>query len=267
MRVVATVESRMTSRRLPGKNLMPILGEPMLYRLLERLTRSQRLAAICLATSTDPSDKVLTEVADRLKLNWYRGSLNDVLTRVLEAAKSVKADVIAEITGDCPLIDPNIVDAVIDRYSGGGYDYVANMLDGLTFPIGFDVQVFSVPLLDEISRLVSDGRDRENVSSFIYRHPERYRLLSLRAPAGLHRARYRLCVDYIHDFEVIAEIYKSLYPRNSAFDAWDIIEFLDNRPDLITKNNWMDDAFVWPSSQGHAAEETLLLPGGSQARA
>jgi len=259
MRVVASVECRMSSKRLPGKHVKPILGRPMLYRLLERLHQCHRVDEVCLATSTDPSDEILVRVAEEAGVAAYQGPLDDVLTRVIGAARSVGADVIAEITGDCPLADPGIVDAVVERYLKGGYDYVTNVLDELTFPIGFDVQLFSLPLLEEISRLTLDPSDRENVTSFIYRYPERYRLLNVRAPRALDRPRYRLCVDYPQDFELIAQIYQALYPANPAFDARAIIEFLDSRPDLANVNTSMPNAFEWPSSGGKADQELLAL--------
>lgn len=249
----------MTSTRLPGKNLKPILGRPMLDRLLERLKRSRRSHVVCLATSTDPSDDVLEGIAREAGVEVYRGPLEDVLARTLGAARSVVADVIAEITGDCPLIDPWIVDGVIERYAKGGYDYVTNILDELTFPVGFDVQVYAVSLLEEVSKRTSDPRDRADVTPYIYHHPKRYRLLNLRAPAGLHRPRYRLCVDYQQDFDVITEICSALYPQGPVFSAWKIIDFLDGRPDLVARNNWMPNAFECPSSGGAAAQEVMSL--------
>ena len=244
----------MSSRRLPGKHLRPLLGVPMLVRLLERLEGSRRVDVPCVATSTDPTDDALTDVARAAGIEIYRGPLDDVLTRLVGAARHVDADVVAEITGDCPLIDPGIVDAVMGYYLRGGYDYVTNVLDGLTFPVGFDVQVFSRALLEEVSRVAADPSDRENVTSYIYQRPDRYRLLNVRAPSELHRPRYRLCVDYIEDLEVVTGVYDALYPRSPAFDAFEIVAFLDNRPDLAGRNVEVPNAFEWPSSGNRAAQ-------------
>jgi spore coat polysaccharide biosynthesis protein SpsF len=257
MKVVGIVESRMSSRRLPGKNLEPILGRPMVSRLVERLRRARTLDAICLATSTDPSDQVLEDWAGAEGVACFRGSLDDVLDRTLGAARSLEADLIVEITGDCPLIDPGIVDAVVARYLRGGFDYVTNVLDVLTFPIGFDVQVYSSRLLGEVSALTQDVYDRENVTPFIYHHPERYRLLNLRAPPPLERPRYLLCVDHPEDFALVRAVYEALYPSDPAFSAADIIRFLDGRPDLVRLNNWREEAFTFPRSGGAAVQETL----------
>jgi spore coat polysaccharide biosynthesis protein SpsF len=261
-KVVALVESRMTSRRLPGKNFKPILGRPMLSRLLERLRRARSLDAICLATSVDPSDAVLEELARGEGIACHRGSLEDVLDRVLGAARSVNADVIVEITGDCPLVDPQVVDAAVARYLRGDVDYVANVLNRLTFPIGFDVQVYGVSLLAEIAGLTSDPDDRVNVTPFIYHHPERYRLLNLQAPPALARPFYRLCVDHPEDFELITAVYESLYPHNPAFTGADVIAFLDQHPQLAGKNNTRPDAFECPQVPGELRQEVLALDVG-----
>jgi spore coat polysaccharide biosynthesis protein SpsF len=261
-KVVALVESRMTSRRLPGKNFKPILGRPMLARLLERLRRARSLDAICLATSVDPTDAVLEELAQAEGIACHRGSLEDVLDRVLGAARAQAADVIVEITGDCPLVDAEVVDAAVARYLRGDVDYVANVLNQLTFPIGLDVQVYGVPVLEEIATLTNDPDDRVNVTPYIYHHPERYRLLNLTAPPALARPSYRLCVDHPEDFEVITTIYQRLYAANPAFTARDVIRFLDAEPALVARNNGRHDAFDCPQVPGTLRQEVMQLDGG-----
>jgi len=261
MRTAVIVESRMTSKRLPGKNLKPILGRPMICRLLERLKRCRLADVICLATSVDASDAPLEELARAEGVECFRGSLEDVLERSLGAAKSVSADVMVEITGDCPLADPGIIDSAILRHARGDVDYLANVLDRLSFPIGFDVQVYSVSRLEEISQLTRDPYDRVNVTPFFYRHPDQYRLLNLFAPPALDRPRYRLCVDHPEDFEVVSDIYAALYPSKPDFSAVDIIAFLDRNPELAKKNVWRDDSFTFPSSGGKSRQEILELNG------
>lgn len=258
MKIAAVVESRMSSKRLPGKNLKPILGEPMLARLLERLKRSEMITDICIATSTHPSDAALEELARTEGVKCFRGSLEDVLDRTLRAAKLVEADILVEITGDCPLIDHAIMDAAIRRFLKGDCDYVANVLDRLSFSIGFDVQVFSVDLLEEIASLAKDPYDRNNVTPFIYRNPARYRLLNLYAPPELDRPQYFLSVDQLSDFQVITTIYEALYPKDPAFEAREIVGFIDKRPE-IASSNYRPDAFSFPSSGGAAQQEMLTF--------
>lgn len=259
MRVAAIIESRMTSKRLPGKNLKPILGQPMVCRLIERVRQAKTVNAICLATSDDPSDQPLEDIARQEGIACYRGSLEDVLDRVLKAAQSVRADMLVEITGDCPLMDPRILDAAVRRLAAGDVDYIINVLDKLSFPIGFDVQVYPVALLAEVARLTQDPYDRVNVTPYIYHHPERFRVLNLAAPPALDRPRYRLCVDHPDDFEVISDIFEALYPQNPAFSAFDIVRYLDARPELAQKNTWRADAFGFPSSGGKARQEIMQL--------
>jgi spore coat polysaccharide biosynthesis protein SpsF len=259
MRVAAIVESRMTSRRLPGKNLKPILGRPMVSRLMERLRRSALIDVVCLATSVDASDAPLETVAKAEGVACHRGSLEDVLDRVLAAARSVEADAIVEITGDCPLADPGIIDAAIRRYQRGDVDYVINVLDRLTFPVGFDVQVYGVSLLAEVARLASDPGDRVDVTPFIYHHADRYRVLNLLAPPELDRPQYRLCVDYPEDFEVVTAVYEALYPRTPAFTAFDMMAFLDAHPQIARRNTGREDAFGIPASVGPVHHEVMTL--------
>jgi len=259
MKVAAIVESRMSSRRLPGKNLKTLVGRPMLSHLTERLHRSQGLDAVCVATSMDPSDQPLADWAMGEGVPCFRGALDDVLGRVLGAARSLEADVIVEITGDCPLTDPGIVDAMVARYRRGGYDYVTNVLDVLTFPIGFDVQVYSTELLATVAAATDDPYDRENVTPFIYHHPERHRLLNLRAPPALDRPRFFLSVDHPEDFALVREVFETLYPANPTFTAADVIRFLDGRPDLAASNARGEAAFTFPSSGGRAVQEVLEI--------
>jgi spore coat polysaccharide biosynthesis protein SpsF len=259
MRVGAIVESRMTSTRLPGKNLKAILGRPMLERLLERLKRCRLVDVVCVATSDQAPDDPLQQLAERAGVTCYRGSLDDVLGRTLSAAQSVRADVIVEISGDCPLIDPGIVDAAVRRYLRGNVDYLVNVLDRLTFPIGFDVQVFGVKLLDEVSRLTSDAYDRTHVTPYFYRHAQSYRVVNLLAPERLDRPRYRLCVDYPEDLELVSAVYAALHPANPAFDAFDVVGFLDAHAELAALNTTRPDAFTFPTSSGGVRHEVLEL--------
>jgi spore coat polysaccharide biosynthesis protein SpsF len=255
-RVVALVESRMASTRLPGKNLLPILGKPMLARLLERLKRCQMVDELCVATTRDAADDTLDALARAEGLACYRGSVDDVLERMLHAATALGADVIVEITGDCPLIDPAIVDAAVRRYLKGGVDYVTNVLDRLSFPVGFDVQVYSRAALAEVSDLTDDPFDRGNVTPFFYRNPQRYRLLNLFAPPALDRP-YLLCVDYPVDFEVVTAVYEALYLRRADFDAFDIIELLDDHKDLARRNSRSVPIDYPRSTDAPAAQEEL----------
>lgn len=235
MKIVATIEARMTSSRLPGKVLMPIMGKPMLAYLIERLKRS-RVDEIVVATTDRPTDDPIEQLATNLGVGCFRGSEEDVLGRVLLAAKSVGADVIVEITGDCPLIDPDIVDQVLDVYLSQQVDYASNTLKR-TYPRGLDVQVFSTNLLDEVNILTSDPIDHEHVSLYIYEHPEKYRLANLESGLSPAHANLRLTVDTIEDFSLIESVYNSLYLDNPNFSMGHVLAYLSDNPGVAKINS------------------------------
>lgn len=235
MKVVAIIEARMKSTRLPGKNLRQILGKPMLEMLIERLRHCRMLHDIVVATTHDASDDVIEELTARLGVGCFRGSTDDVLDRVLRAAQSAGADVIVEITGDCPLTDPGVVDRGVEVFLENKYDYLSNGLK-LTYPIGIAVQVFAVKVLEEVSRLTQDPADREHVSLYIYEHPERYVLHNMESGLPEKYRNYRLTVDTPEDFALISAIFEALYPGNPAFDLGNILAFLDSNPSLLELN-------------------------------
>jgi len=250
----------MGSTRLPGKHMRPLRGRPMFARLLERLKRSRAADTICLATTNKSEDDLLEAWALESGVMCYRGSVDDVLGRVLGAARHCDADVIAEITGDCPLADPALIDQAIFRHDLGDADYVANILDRLTYPTGFDVQVYRTDLLAEVDGLCLDPDQRVDVTPYIYGHGDHYRLLNLEAPPELNRPEYRLCVDYPEDLAVISEIYDALHPTKAEFGALDIVAMLDARPELAQRNTLVSDAFACPDSGGAAVHERMPLP-------
>lgn len=235
MKTVATIEARMDSSRLPGKILKDVLGRPMLEHLVERVRRSEFIDDVIVATTTAPNDAKTEEVCTKIGVSCFRGSSDDVLDRVLNAAKSVKADVIVELTGDCPLLDPVEIDKVIKYYQSNQYDYVSNVLTR-TYPRGLDTQVFSVDLLDRVSRLTTDLADRENVSLYIYEHPKMFKLGNVEAEGTMRRPDLRLTVDLPEDFELVSEIYKVLYPQNPKFSLTDVLGLIDNDPRLKELN-------------------------------
>jgi spore coat polysaccharide biosynthesis protein SpsF len=235
MKTVAIIEARMKSTRLPGKNLRPILGKPMLERLVERLRLAKTLNGIVVATTSDPSDDTIEVLAGQLGVGCFRGSMDDVLDRVLRAAQSVQAEVIVEITGDCPFTDPDMVDQIVGHYLASNFDYVGNFRPS-TYPVGFAVQVFSTSVLAEVESLTQDPADREHVSLYIYEHPERYCLDNVKSGLAEKYHAYRLTVDTPEDFLLTAAVFEALYPANPGFGLADILAFLDAHPELLELN-------------------------------
>ncbi len=231
MKTVITIEARMRSTRLPGKVLKPILGRPMLALMIERLQRVWQADEIVVATTEKPADDPITNLAQRLGVSWFRGSEEDVLDRVLKAAQSVNADLIVEICGDCPLIDPGIIDQMIATFKSNSVDYCSNTLY-YTYPLGINAQVFPVTVLAQVSELTQNPADREHVSLYIYDHPKRFRLLNVASGFPPQVADLRLTVDTSEDFELVQAIYQELYPINPKFNLSDILILFQRRPEL-----------------------------------
>jgi spore coat polysaccharide biosynthesis protein SpsF len=235
VRIIATIEARMTSSRLPGKVLLQSAGKPMLAHMIERLRRVPSLSGIVVATTVNQADDPIVALANQLGVGVWRGSEDDVLARVLDAAQAYQADVIVETTGDCPLLDPEIVEACIDEWRSAKVDYVSNVLKR-TYPIGMDTQVFKTDVLADVAKRTSDPVDHEHVSLYIYRHPKLYSLKNVAAPPELTDPDLRLTLDTKDDYLVIDSVFDALYRNKPGFCLADILEFLDRRPQLRELN-------------------------------
>lgn len=243
MKTIATIEARMTSTRLPGKVLMPCQGRPMLAHMVERLARAPSLDGIVVATTTNPTDDPVEALAAELGVGVWRGSEDDVMARVLGAATHFQADVIVETTGDCPLIDPEIVETCIARHRELGVDYLSNVMER-SFPIGMDTQVFATSVLADAAARTDDAADHEHVSLFIYRHPELYTLANVAAPPGLFDPDLRLTLDTPQDFELIDRIFGHFLPARPAFSLADILALLADHPDWRGINDHVQHRWV-----------------------
>ncbi|MCR5205006.1 MAG: glycosyltransferase family protein [Lachnospiraceae bacterium] len=231
MKIIATIEARMTSSRLPGKVLMESCGKPMLEHMIERLRRSKRLDDIVVATTTNSEDNLIVTLCEKLQCHYYRGSEDDVLDRVLKAAKRFDADVIVETTGDCPLIDWRQIDELIDIYKENDYDYVSNSTER-TYPDGFDIRIFSTDALDIISKKDLTILDREHVSIYFPQHPQEFKCYNLLAESYENRPDIEVTLDEIGDFKLLDSIICGLSTINPDFSCRDVIEYIDENPEL-----------------------------------
>ena len=234
-RIVATIEARMTSTRLPGKVLLKIGEKPALEYMINRIKQSNLIDEIVVATTTNDSDLPIIDLCAKIGCKHFRGSEEDVLLRVLDAAKSVSADIIVELTGDCPFIDPEIIDNVISLYFSGDYDYASNIVQR-TFPDGFDTQVFSVRSLEEVSRMTKDPIDRVHVSCYFYNNPRKFKLANFVADPELTWPELRLTVDENADYRLMKLIDEKLGESRGLFSAREIIALLKREPDLTEIN-------------------------------
>lgn len=233
MKTLIIVQARMTSTRLPGKVLLPLAGEPMLTRLIERLRRVHRADGILVATTTNTSDDPIAELCALLGVPCHRGSEYDVLSRYAEAARLHGADVVVRITSDCPLIDPALIDQVILAYEDGSSDYVSNMLPP-TWPYGMAVEVFSAAALDQAHTEATQVAEREHVTPFLYWHPERYRLRNVASPVNL--SHHRWTVDTPEDYALVSRLFDHLMPTRPTFTQADVLALLEQHPDWIAIN-------------------------------
>jgi len=231
MKLVATIEARMTSTRLPGKVLMPVLGRPMLEFMVERVKRVPEIDQIVIATTVNDTDQPIVDLAGRLGVGCFRGSERDVLGRVLLAAQAYEADIITELTGDCPLIDPEVISLIINRFHTEDADYVSNV-PKRTYPIGMETQVFPTRVLSEVAARTNDPLDREHVSRYIYHHTDSYRIVTVESGLPEQWHGFGLTLDTPEDYDLIRQVFEELYPSNPEFKLGDILGCLEGRPEL-----------------------------------
>jgi spore coat polysaccharide biosynthesis protein SpsF len=232
LKTVAIIQARMTSTRLPGKVMLPLLGKPILVRLLERIEAAPQIDEIVVATTTNATDDVLVDLCASLGVASYRGSEQDVLSRYHGAANQYGAQTVIRLTSDCPLLDIAIISDVINAYQEHVIgtkkpDYASNMIEP-TYPYGMAVEVFSVEALNDAHMESIDPVEREHVTPFIYRRPERYALASVKLAADF--SSYRCTVDTPEDYDLVSRMFERLYPQNPAFTTADMIALLDQNP-------------------------------------
>jgi len=235
MKIIATIEARMTSSRLPGKVLMQAAGKPMLEHLVNRLRAVPSLDGIVLATTVNVTDDALEEFSRQAGIGCYRGSEDDVMARVICAAESAGADVVVEITGDCPIIDPQIIEQTIRMFKAHHADYVSNV-QIRSYPDGMDTQVFRLDTLKRSAAMTDDMLDREHVSLHIRNHPEIFSQVHLVAPPEIHWPDLGLTLDEPKDYELLKKIIEYFEPVNPLFSCLDVVRLLRQMPDWVAIN-------------------------------
>jgi spore coat polysaccharide biosynthesis protein SpsF len=235
MKIIATVEARMTSTRLPGKVLLDAGGQPMLAHLINRLKSVPSLDEIVLATTINQTDNILEEFSQKMKIGCYRDSEDDVMSRVIGAAESVNADIVVEITGDCPIIDPEIIEQAIRVYRENDVDYVSNA-HVRSYPDGMDVQVFSLEVLKRSSIMTSDPLDHEHVTLHIRNNPEIFSRIHLVSPPETHWPELGLTLDDPSDYELLKNIIHHFEKSNPFFSCRDVVSLLRNKPEWVEIN-------------------------------
>jgi spore coat polysaccharide biosynthesis protein SpsF len=243
--ICAIIQARLSSTRLPGKVLCEINGRPMLSYMLERVRAAQTIDQAIVATSIESSDDLIAEFCEHEGTSCYRGSLDDVLDRYYQAALQAKCDVVVRLTGDCPLIGPQVIDRGVSTYQSSRHDYVANTAppEGATFPDGMDVEVFSFAALERAWREAKKPSEREHVTFYFWKNPQLFSTFRYDLPENL--SKYRLTVDYPEDFEVISSVFTTLYPQNPQFTMEDVITFLEAHPNIMARNAHIASNLGW----------------------
>jgi len=244
----------MTSTRLPGKVMKPILHRPMLLRQIERIRRARSLSHLVVATSDAPTDDPLADACRDANIDVYRGSLDDVLGRFVGATRRFNPDHVARLTGDCPLTDPAVVDRVVTHHQACGADYTSNVSPP-TYPDGLDVEAMKASVLITAHEEATSVAEREHVTQFIKRRPERFNIVNV-ANADGDLSHLRWTVDEPADLELVEAIYGALYPSNPAFTMADIVSWLDRNP------HWRDYNLQHKRNEGLA--KTLAKEAGSR---
>ena len=228
---IGIVQARTSSTRLPGKVLMPLVGEPMILRQLERMSRAQTLDLIVVATSDDPSDDALALAVADAGYDLVRGSLDDVLGRFIHVIDEYQPDVVVRMTADCPLISPAVIDYVVEAFCTSDADYASNTMVP-TYPDGLDVEVVTEAALRQVATESSDIHEREHVTLGLYRRPDRFSILNVSDPTGADHSDLRWTVDSADDLTFVEQVYAHLLPTNPAFEYADVLAFLATHPEL-----------------------------------
>ena len=233
MRVVAIIQARMGSTRLPGKVMMKIQGKTVLDHVISRVKQSKETDDIVIATTTKSDDDIIEEEALRLNVKCFRGSEEDVLSRYYYAAKENNADAIVRITSDCPLIDPEVIDGMILKFkklcSSNRVDYLSNTLKR-TYPRGLDAEIFLFKKLKEALNCADKAYQREHVTPYFYDNTDKFILIDYLNDVDY--SNYRWTLDTKEDFELINKIYEELYCGEHDFYFNDIVELYKHNPNL-----------------------------------
>jgi spore coat polysaccharide biosynthesis protein SpsF len=231
VKTLVVVQARAGSTRLPGKVLLPLAGRPLLARMIERVSAARSPFDLVVATTTLGEDDAIVQVCRAAGVDVFRGHPTDLLDRHWRAAEAAKADVVVKIPSDCPLIDPAIVDRVLDAHASSGADYTSN-LHPASYPDGFDVEAMSAYALETAWREAQRPHEREHTTPFLWDQPQRFRVHNVAWETGRDLSMtHRLVVDYPEDYRLVRDVFDALWtPSRRVFDLGDVLAWLDAHP-------------------------------------
>jgi spore coat polysaccharide biosynthesis protein SpsF len=237
-KIVIVVQARMSSSRLPGKVMLPILGETLLFRMIERLKRVKYPVQIVVATSKRSDDIAIVNEAIKANVSYYQGSLSNLLDRHYQVGRNMGADVVLKIPSDCPLIDPAVIDRVLDYFyeNEQRFDFVSN-LHPATYPDGNDVELMTMECLEKAWHEASRPLELEHTTPYIWEHPDKFSIGNVLWETGLdYSMSHRFTIDYREDYDFIKRVFEELYPQKPDFDLTDILNLLDKKPEIYDLN-------------------------------
>ena len=226
------IQARLGSRRFPGKSIEKIENQPMIWHVINRLKQVKTPHQTVLATTNNDEDKILLNIADEMEIFSFAGSQNDVLDRYYSCAEKFSADPIIRITGDCPLIDLQLIDEIIQFYQKNNFDYISNTLKP-TFPDGFDVEIFSFQTLKTIMEKSSLKSEREHVTAYLKTHTNEFKIYNYTNKKDL--SHYRWTIDQKEDLEFVKKIYSLAKPK-LVFSTKEILDIISGNPKLMEIN-------------------------------
>lgn len=239
MKILTVIQARRGSTRLPDKVMMSVLGEPILLKMIRRVKQSKLSGDIVVATTSESQDDIIVDLCKANEILCFRGDSNDLLDRHYQAALEYKADAVVKIPSDCPLIDPRIIDEVLQYYISHSdeFDFVSN-LHPASWPDGNDVEVMSFRALEKAWKKAERQLEREHTTPYIWENKDQFRIGEVIWNTGLdYSTSHRWTLDYPEDYEFIKRVYEELYPQNPEFTLEDILDLLKKKPEIATINN------------------------------
>lgn len=241
MKTIVIIQARTGSTRLPNKILKDLYGKIVLDHVIERVSISKEIDQIIIATTDKTTDDPIAEFCEKNNVSYFRGDEDDVLSRYHKAALAYYGDIIVRITSDCPLIDPNLIDSMLKFYKGNNFTFVTNAaVNHRTYPRGLDVEIFSKNELKRAYDGAIESSEREHVTPYIYKHCNNIYYYE----SELDYSYHRWTLDTIEDFELISEVYRGLYVGKHDFFMNEILDFINNNPQLMNINSHIEQKKV-----------------------
>ncbi len=261
MKIAAIIQARTSSTRLPGKVLKELpynSGITCLEQVIRRLKKSKRLNEIIIATTEEKEDDEIIDITKKEDVKYFRGSKENVLSRYYFAAKENNIDLIVRITSDCPCIDAQIVDVIINEHLKTNVDYTSNSLMR-TYPHGLDVEVFNFNSLEKAYKNATKDYEREHVTPYINRNPQIFKINEIKAPKELYAPDIRVTLDTEEDYVLLCAVYDYLYPKNKYFNAYDIVNLFNEKPWLKLINKKIIQKKIFNTLEEELEEAKRIL--------